>query len=88
MRMISFFTFTSSLRNGWVADQLSFGEMDTNCGSPCSQDTKSRTDCGGPAKNRLIPSSAIKTVPLSESALACAWQASRKAAVSLISVNR
>ena len=87
MRMISFFTFTNSFLNGCEADQLSLGARVAKRGSCCSHCTQARTSAGGPAKNKLMPSSAIRIVPLSCWLWACAKHACCKAWVSWMGVN-
>jgi hypothetical protein len=88
MRMISRLTFTSSLPKGTWSDQLSFGASALKRASCFSQATKLRSASAGPARKRLIPSSASNTVPFRCRFAACERMLSRSASVSVKGTKR
>ena len=82
MRMISRLTLTSIFRNGTVADQLSLGCRSAKRASVRNASTKPRTASAGPARKKLMPSSARRMVPFRSAATARALSKSRSAAAS------
>ncbi|CPJ92972.1 Uncharacterised protein [Bordetella pertussis] len=80
MRMISRFTLTSSLRNGMRADSLYLACRSAKRASARSQRRKPSIASAAPARNRLMPSGASSTVPLSWRWPACSSMGSRRSA--------
>ena len=72
MRMISGLIFTFSRPKGWVALQLSLVGRPSSPGWARATASQAPMPSAGPARHRLMPSSASSTVPRTP----CAWAVS------------